>query len=126
MESLIAIAIATLVIWFALYSRRDKAAASTRHYNQAVVGESFYQGAISKIVREKGREVSAHLELEDDNVFDRKAVKVTIRGLTVGHLSRADARKFRKTYGRNITCDALITGGREDAPTYGVQLDIDI
>ena len=102
-----------------------------------VVGESAYQAQLELICGGKSAQ-SAELEktaillMEDDNSYDDKAVAVMIGGLTVGYLSRADARGLRKAAARvnaDITfvkCAAEIIGGWKNDRTegsFGVRLD---
>lgn len=109
-------------------------------YRIDVAGESFYQNNLTAICGERGiygteLEVRAQLELLDDNPYDKHAVRVTIQGLQVGHLSREDARAFRRLvrYGplslhEAFECAALVCGGwdrgRGDTGHYGVRLDL--
>lgn len=108
-------------------------------FGVGAVGESNYQEALEKVSggrRNHGvsRQVTAELELEDDNPFDSNAVLVRIDGLKVGYLSRADARAFRQEAGgrvegaRRILCRGRIRGGwdrgRGDRGHFGVALDI--
>jgi hypothetical protein len=82
-----------------------------------VVGESYYQENISKLVggkTERGvnEEFDAHLVPEDGNTHDRNAVAVHIEGLKVGHLSRDHALMYRKKLGNAVgACEALVRGG---------------
>lgn len=104
-----------------------------------VVGESHYQGELKMLVSEhtsKGvsHECIAVLVPEDDNEYDKKAVRVDIDGYTVGYLDSEDAKAFRRRLSRNkhpgeaSKCKALIRGGYQmrNGPTafYGVALDI--
>ena len=66
-----------------------------------VVGESYYQPALESICggREawpEGKIVEAILIHEDNNPHDNQAISINIQGKKVGHLSRSDARKYRK------------------------------
>ena len=102
----------------------------------AVVGEASYQDNLERIcgARKKDGEnlvTDAVLIPEDDNPADRNAVRVTIRGLTVGYLSRPDAADYRKgiqgaSFAR-VQCKAQIRGGWDRGPSdrghYGVWLD---
>lgn len=103
------------------------------------VGESFYQRDLETIAGPHGTEsveinCVATLKLEDDNPHDPKAVAVIINGCKVGHLSREDARSFRRRLGQKrlsgatTTCDAIIVGGgtrrNGEKLMYGVKLDI--
>jgi hypothetical protein len=104
-----------------------------------VVGESNYQRALAKLAGEHGltsadKQFRATLLLEDSNNHDSSAVAVQLEGATVGYLSRADARSYRRRLGQkglsgvDATCDALIVGGgtrkRGEKLLYGVKLDI--
>jgi len=111
---------------------------SNGNFDFEVVGESFYQPAIKSIAStQKDREqteFNAVLTLDDYNKYDNKAVKVEINGLQVGHLSKADARSFRrrlatkKLTNQTTTAKAIIIGGHEDKKGnkmhYGVMLDM--
>lgn len=103
------------------------------------VGESNYQEALEKVAggrKQHGvnRQVTAELELEDENPFDSNAVLVRIEGLKVGYLSRDNAKRFRQEAGkqlegvRRILCRGRIRGGwdrgRGDRGHFGVALDI--
>lgn len=106
------------------------------HFN--IVGESYYQSAIKRLagpnnehVEEK--EYKALLVPEDDNPHDDKAVRVDIEGRAVGHLSREDARRFRrrlvskKIKGQVTACKAIVTGGQAwdgNESRYGICLSI--
>ena len=103
-----------------------------------VVGESYYQAAIAQIVAapnfDPNMNIVAHLIPEHDNPHDDSSVRVEIDGLKVGHLSREDARSFRRRLGAKklsnqiTTCDARILGGGADNSgrklDYGVFLDM--
>lgn len=104
-----------------------------------VVGESHYQQALERICggrSEDGAEeyVTAILVLEDTNPYDKMAVRVDIEGHTVGHLSRDNARAYRrqlKAAGHprlTATCNAVIRGGWDrgggDRGHFGVRLDL--
>jgi len=104
-----------------------------------VVGESNYQRALAGFAGEHGansaeKQLRATLHLEDSNPHDSKAVAVLLEGTTVGYLSRADARSYRRRLGQkglsgvDATCDALIVGGGTkrsgEKLFYGVKLDI--
>ena len=101
-----------------------------------VVGESYYQDALRRIASggDQGKVWTAMLIPEHDNPHDDLAVRVEIEGLKVGHLSRDDARSFRRRLGakklsNHITaCNAMITGGsvrkNGEKLLYGVMLDI--
>ena len=105
-----------------------------------VVGESHYQQNFAKICghrKESGENllIDANLILEDNNPYDKNAVRVDIAGLTVGYLSREVACLYReqirlgghpKAVG---SCKAKIKGGWErkgKIGNYGVWLDIPV
>lgn len=96
-----------------------------------VVDESYYQENLWRLVGprwpdERVRQpVYAVLIAEDDNPYDANAVAVWVQGLKVGHLSRANARRYRpgllglqRRYGQPVALSGVIVGGgiREDGP----------
>jgi hypothetical protein len=98
-----------------------------------VVGESYYQDNLWQLVSPRLRgeseqvryDVYAVLDAEDDNPYDANAVAVWIQGLKVGHLSRANALRYRPgllslqhRYGQPVSLNGVIVGGgiREDGP----------
>jgi hypothetical protein len=105
-----------------------------------VAGESFYEESFAALCGERTIEgirveVTAQMELCDDNPHDNRAVRVTIQGYPVGHLSREDARAFRRLirYGslaehEVFECAALIVGGWDrgegELGHFGVRLDL--
>ena len=111
-------------------------------YSVNLAGESFYQESFAALVGPRSEdgvnlEIQAQLTLQDDNLHDKHAVGVTIRGYPVGHLSREHARAFRRTvrYGQlakheTFKCAAVICGGWDrgegDAGHFGVRLDLDL
>lgn len=117
---------------------------SLMQFDFEVVGESYYQDAIHKIAKQQEAEavnnpealtqpLTAYLIPDDNNPYDDKAVQIDIDGMKVGHLSRADARSFRRRLGAKkltghiTTCGAKIIGGYvKDGKqlSYGVMLDI--
>lgn len=105
-----------------------------------VVGESNYQVDLSRICGGKtwdGHRLKTRAALipEDENPHDPLAIRVDIAQRTVGYLSRADARRFRKFLagkgfpeGLPSICDAIIVGGWDRGPKgsghFGVKLDL--
>jgi hypothetical protein len=96
-----------------------------------VVGESYYQENLWRLVSPYRRgervrsDVYALLVAEHDNPHDANAVAVWVQGLKVGHLSRANARRYRpgllrleNMHGQPIALEGQIVGGgiREDGP----------
>lgn len=107
-------------------------------YDLAIVGESNYQRALIRIAgrrstKENRRvECAAVLHLETDNPHDRNAVRVTMRGETVGYVPRAEAADLRAVLarynildGQQVEVDAVIVGGRQ-RNNYGVWLDLSL
>lgn len=109
-------------------------------YRVDVAGESFYKPSFFELCGDRTLEgvrisATAKLQLQDDNPHDRAAVSVTIDGRQVGHLSRDNARAFRRIvrYGKLslfevFECSALIVGGwdrgGDDVGDFGVKLDL--
>ncbi len=108
-------------------------------YRLPVVGESNYQNHLERICGKRKRDgedriIDAILVLEDTNPHDKNAVRIEIRGMTVGYLSRDHAMQYRKKLKRaghpkiKGTCSANIRGGwdrgGDDKGYYGVWLDI--
>ncbi len=104
-----------------------------------IVGESHYQHELESICggrTENGADkiVQAVLIPEDDNPHDKKAVRIEIHGITVGYLSRQNAREYRQRLkeaghaGIVATCSAKIVGGWDrgegDRGHFGVKLDL--
>lgn len=108
-------------------------------YSLDIVGELNYQSALEKICGGRtyeGQEliIEAVLVPEDDNPYDKNAVRVDISGKTVGYLSRENARQYRKNLkqagyaGITAKCSAVIVGGWDrgsgDEGHFGVKLDL--
>lgn len=108
-------------------------------YSLDVVGESKYQSALEKICGGRTAEghkkiVQATLIHENDNPYDNKAIRVDIEGMTVGYLSRDNAREYRERLkegghpGITANCSAIIVGGwdrgAKDKGHFGVKLDL--
>lgn len=110
------------------------------HYDCDIVGESYYQPALKEICggkSEKGHqlEVEAVLVHDNTNPYDNKAIRVDIRGRTVGHLSRALARSYRKRLEEigyaeaTASVAAIVVGGWKrgaDEGYFGVKLDLPV
>lgn len=110
-------------------------------FSLAIVGESKYAESLERICGRRTRKgvnlvTSASLVIEDGNPHDPMAVRVDIKGLTVGYLKRDKARLYRERLGRfcpsgaHAICYARIRGGWDrganDQGDYGVQLDVDL
>lgn len=104
-----------------------------------VVGESNYQNNIKKLITKHdntgiNQECIAILIPENDNKYDKNAVRIDVDELTVGYLSRNDAIIFRELLKANnlenqITiCNATINGGfvmdNNKKASYGIFLKI--
>lgn len=108
------------------------------NFSFEIVGESNYQDTLQGLVGSdkaaRGDAVFvATLVPENDNAHDDKAVGVYIGGSKVGHLSRSDARSFRRRLGaKKLTgqitlCPATVFGGRivdGKVQSLGVWLDL--
>lgn len=101
----------------------------------AVVGESFYKDNFRKLLgrpKPDGVDVSKDATLipDNQNPKDPNAVRVEIGGYMVGHLSREDAKRYRRRYQSTITCPASIRGGfrKRDGSwaDYGVWLNLEL
>lgn len=97
-----------------------------------VVGESFYQDNLRRVVAKLGREVPAVLTPEPNNKYDRNAVGVFVGGLKVGHLGKGDAAVYQqpllqlmRTEGKPIAVQGRIKGGDPGRPTLGIWLYLD-
>ena len=95
----------------------------------SVVGESYYQDNLKSIAGGvKRKKAIARLVCENDNRYDKNAVKVEIDGAQVGHLPRGLAPVHRrrlqelKQPGAIVECEAVVVTGQEGA--IGVYLDL--
>jgi hypothetical protein len=108
-------------------------------FSLEIVGESNYQSALDHLCGGRTHDganllMEATLVYEDTNPFDDQAIRIDIDGHTVGYLSRAHARQYRREMaaagnsGRIATCAARIRGGWDRGPgdrgSYGVRLDV--
>ena len=103
-------------------------------FNADVVGESKYQSNLLKLAGRKTPEgvekfATAALVFENENPYDREAVRVDIQGLTVGYLPKESARTWRKKApGDCHACPAVIRGGWDrgggDTGHFGVRLSL--
>ena len=107
-------------------------------FEVAAVGESFNRKAIQRLVGDHGDEhvektFVATLVPDDDNPHDNRAVAIYINRVKVGHMSRDDARSFRrrlgakKLTGQFTSCDALVQyGGLVDGKRFDYSVSLDI
>ncbi len=107
-------------------------------YTCEVVGESHYQNALERIVGERTEEGADHecialIVPEPTNRHDPNAMRVDIEGMTVGYLSRRDAKTLRallreQSVDGPISTGAIIVGGwdrgGDDVGSFGVRLDV--
>lgn len=108
-------------------------------YDFDIVGESHYQPVLKALLGDPndssmGGKGTAILVPDDNNPYDDKAVKVTVQGFTIGHLSREDARRFRRRLAAKklgmvpSSCGVQITGGHQlkngDQAHFGAVLDL--
>jgi hypothetical protein len=126
----------TATIQFKIYASRKEAMEDAHplsahgSFDQEVVGESHYQGMLSKIVASipSGHDfVQATLEMEPNNPYDKNAVAVKIAGQLVGYLPKAAAKEYRKLAKAEsipaiTVCPAIIRGSPDTS--YGVWLGI--
>lgn len=123
-----------LILWIILTKRHKKQTVTIERpieYFFDIVGEQSYQANLRKIAgpkqeRSKYVEVMARVVSEPFNAYDKNAVKIEINGLTVGYLSRDDAKLLAGKV-INQTVPALINGGWLDdnsEGSYGVKLGI--
>ncbi len=93
-------------------------------YDHEVETSPEHQGALFRLAGGEKRngvtkEVLAKLHLDNSNRADKTAVRVSVRGRTVGYMSPSDARAYREGIRAagyaEITalCDAIIVGGRK-------------
>lgn len=113
-------------------------------FDLEIVGESFYQDNLTAVAGPKAEKgvrfkCRAQLVCDRNNPKDKYAVSVHINGLVVGHLSKTDAREWRKTLKEEgaaleeVTVSAVIVGGWKkiakgttDEGSFGVKLDVPV
>jgi hypothetical protein len=110
-------------------------------YSINAVGESYYQNELKTICNGTSYEghqeiVEAVLVLEDNNPHDNNAIRIDIKGTTVGYLSRQDAKVYREQFKKlgysssSILCPSMIIGGWDrngnDYGHFGVKLDLPV
>jgi hypothetical protein len=111
---------------------------STGTFKIPIVGTSHYRDAIVTLAQNPPNvnalaSCLAYLVADDQNPHDPNAVKVIIRGLQVGHLSRDFAKSYRAYitelpgHIQHISAAAMITNGISTAAKqyeYAIELDI--
>jgi hypothetical protein len=120
-----------LILWVILTKKQSFIIEKPIEYLFDIVGEQSYQANLRKIAgpkQEKSKyvEVMARVISEPFNAYDKNAVKIEINGLTVGYLSRNEAKLLAGKV-INKTVPALINGGWLDADSegsYGIKLGI--
>ena len=109
----------------------------TDGYGYEIVGESQYQNTIAEIAGPKTEDaaefyVKAELIAEPSNQYDKNAVRVDIKGMTVGYIARHEAPEIQRELLRisrsgKARCEAVVVGGWIDDNSeghYGVKLDL--
>jgi hypothetical protein len=110
----------------------------TGNFDCDIVGESFYQPSIKQLTGHdneyvENKEYTAFLIPDSNNPYDNKAIRIEINGMIVGHLSRENARRFRRRLGAKrlteqvTSCKAVVTGGKPwhgNTSCYGICLSI--
>jgi hypothetical protein len=107
-----------------------------------VVGEQSYQGALEAVCggrHEEGvrrRRVTAVLEREPRNRYDRNAVRVLVAGRTVGHIPRQETQRYHAilaelaSAGQPASSRAILKGGWDRGPadrgSIGIDLDLEM
>lgn len=109
------------------------------NYHISVVGVAHSQQVLEyfcggRTTESASLSCEALLTPEDNNAFDRLAVRVNIGEYAIGHLSQGAARRWRSWLKRHkvaslpALCGALIVGGWYRSPIdmghYGVRLDL--
>ncbi len=144
--SYIAVGIAIYVIYLCIKFVLHQGTGSPQHpvidlpggggrFGLDVVGESFNTRNIARIDKRHGEPghacfIAAHLVMESNNPHDKNAVRVDIDGLKVGHLSRADAKAYRRLIGATGTpnaigrCEAKIVAHGDDI--WSIRLDTEV
>jgi hypothetical protein len=106
---------------------------SSGNFATSVAGESHYIDAISSAVNHQAGEHQMHAEIirEPDNKFDSNAVKVEIKGKTVGYISREEAPQYHdllnhaKSINKRVFVPCRVWISDEDDSYGSVSLDID-
>lgn len=137
LAKVIGMAAASIITALASKSRGSKKAPARSRATRAgpsgdcrleIVGEGSYQRALRSIAGtgEVRHQCIASVEPEDGNEYDNQAVVVRVDGMTVGYLSKALARRYRRDRGSVGTqCQAVIVGGGRDR-SLGVWLALDV
>ena len=107
-------------------------------FEQEIVGESFYQGALEVIAGERDEEgveeyIAATILPENDNTHDANAVAIFIGDEKVGYFARSEASEIREELAaigasQGGQCEAVVVGGwdrgRGNVGHFGVKLDL--
>jgi hypothetical protein len=104
-------------------------------FDVEVVGEASYQPALrSETNRASAGRILVSVQTEPSNKMDRNAVRICgSSAQTLGYLPRDFAvlaspavARFRRAEGAWPSCLARIVGGRPEAPSLGIWLDLDL
>jgi hypothetical protein len=106
---------------------------SSGNFSSSIAGESHYFDAISRAThRRTGEHVMlAEIIREPENKYDSNAVRVEIKGRTVGHIPREDAPSFHELLGYAKSLDKRVFAScrvwiSDQEDSFGsVSLDID-
>jgi len=131
-------------MWKLLFGKKQEAVPHAipgdGRFRFAIVGESRYQKELENICGGRRKDGAEHITeavliAEDENPADRNAIRVDVRGRTVGYLSRQDAFLYRERVRVGsltscaIQCRAKVRGGwdrgGENRGHFGVWLDAD-
>ena len=124
--------VATLGVCGYLYYKREIMLPRSGAYTLEITNANAHQKALFDLGGGKkfdGVHVKTSAQLVVDNSTDMNAVRVDIKGQTVGYLSPAQAKQFRKSMKEGGTCPALIIGGWQRDREQGdfvVKLDLEI
>ncbi|MDP5307894.1 HIRAN domain-containing protein [Paracoccus spongiarum] len=116
-------------------ARRGSVVTNLKTFPSNMVGESNYQDALAKVAGGYQRdsqafEIPAVIALDPANSYDPNAVKVEIKGVTVGYLPAAEAKRIgemmRQQGIEEADLKAQIRGGwrtnQHDQGNFGVKL----
>jgi hypothetical protein len=110
-------------------------------FDLEIVGESNYTKNLKNLCGGYSKDGShinekAVLHYENNNAYDKQAIRVDINGKTVGYLTPEDARLYRKKIrkigheGITVLCNAVIVGGKKlglmNKTAFSVWLDFPI
>jgi hypothetical protein len=110
-------------------------------FDLEIVNESNYIKNLKSLCGGYSKEgshlkVKAELHYENNNTYDKQAIRVDINKKTVGYLAPEDARLYRKRIKKighgeiTVLCDAAIVGGKKvglfEKSAFSVWLDLPV